>query len=198
MKIILIIIFVLTVNTLFADKMAIYVVSHSHHSGIVIPGDYIKLNYLTNSDKFLNAKYIEFGYGDRDYYMSPDAGVFMGISALLWPTESVIHVVRIDKSLEETFPTSKIFRIKITEKKLSLLKRYIFESFKYQSIMNKPLGKGQYLDSYFYAGSRDFYIFNTCNTWVAEALEYSGYDVNPYFITTQGSLKRSISHIAEH
>jgi len=183
---------------LFADEMEIYVVSHRHHSGIVISGDYIRLNYLENSEKFLNAKYIEFGYGDRAYYMSSsEPGFLKGFNALFWPTESVIHVVRIDKNLKETFPTSKIFRIKVTEKKLRLLKKYIFESFKYQDKMNKPLGKGQYLDSYFYAGSRDFYLFNTCNTWVAEALKYSGYDINPYFVIKQGSLEHSISHISE-
>ena len=184
-------------NAAFADDMAIYVVSHRHHSGIVIPGDYIKLNYLENSKEFLNAKYIEFGYGDRDYYMSSVKSFFLGVSALFWPTESVVHVVRIDKNLKEAFPTSKIYRIKITEEKLKLLKRYIFESFKFQDSMNKPLGKGQYLESYFYAGSRDFYVFNTCNTWVAKALEYSGYNVNTYFLTTQSALERSISHITE-
>ena len=63
--------------------------------------------------------------------------------------------------------------------------------------MNKPLGKGQYLESYFYAGSRDFYVFNTCNTWEAKALEYSEYNVNTYFLTTQSALERSISHITE-
>jgi uncharacterized protein (TIGR02117 family) len=185
------------VNATFAVDIEIYVVSHRYHSGIVIPGDYIKLNYLNNSKKFLNAEFIEFGYGDRDYYMSTDPSVFQGMNALFLPTESVVHVVRIDKSLEETFPASKLFRIKITEKKLGLLKRYIFESFKYRNIKNKPVGKGKYPDSYFYAGSRDFYVFNTCNSWVAKALKYSGYDIHPNFITTQGSLERRISHISE-
>ncbi|HJO92768.1 MAG TPA: DUF2459 domain-containing protein [Victivallales bacterium] len=197
MKVILILCLIFILDNAVAKKITIFVVSHRHHSGIVIPGNYVKLNYLKNSKSFLHAKYIEFGYGDRNYYMSTNPGLSQGITALFWPTESVIHVVIINKSLEKIFPSSKIYKIRITEEKLRLLNKYIFDSFKYQNKNNPPIAKGRYLNSYFYAGSRNFYIFNTCNTWVAKALKYSGYNINPYFIASQSSLENSLKRISD-
>ena len=147
---------------------------------------------LINSKKLLDAKYLEFGFGDKEYYMSNNPSTIQGIRALLWPTRSVMQVVKINKDLKKTFPESKIYRLKITEKKLRLLNEFIFRSFKTQNKKKYPIGKSLYLDGYFYEGHQDFYIFNTCNTWVAKALKVSRYDINPYFIFTQGSLERSL------
>ena len=185
------------IDKTMANDIEIYVVSHGYHSGIVLPRKHIKVDYLINSKKLLEAKYLEFGFGDMEYYMSNNPSTIQGIRALLWPTESVMQVVKINKDLKKTFPESKIYRLKITKKKLRLLNEFIFRSFKTQNKKKYPIGKSFYLDGYFYEGHQDFYIFNTCNTWVAKALKVSGYDINPYFIFTQCSLERSLLRIAE-
>jgi len=185
-------------SAVFAADIEIYAVSHGYHSGIVIPKRYINIDYLENANEFLYAKYIEIGFGDKEYYMlENDPTLFQGAKALFWSGGSVMHVVKINNNLKKTFPESNIYKLKATEGTLRLLNKYIFESFKYQDRKNPPLGKSRYLSGNFYDGSQTFSILNTCNTWVAKALEYAGYNINPAFVTTQYSLEILISYISE-
>jgi uncharacterized protein (TIGR02117 family) len=182
----------------FSVDLEMYVISHGHHSGIILSRKDINLDYIENSNDYSYAQFIEFGFGDKEYYMSEDDPTLLqGAEALFWSSGSVMHVVKINDSLKRTFPESNIYRLKANRENIRLLNRYIFESFKYHDRKNPPLGKSLYLDGNFYDGSQTFSALNTCNTWVANALQYAGYDINPSFVTTQYSLEVRLSAISE-
>ena len=172
----------------YGDNTNIYVVIHDFHSGIVIKKSDISLNYLSNVMSFDNAKYIEIGFGDKRYYMSENPGFSTGVPAILLPTKSVMHVVKISQPLKQTFPYSRVFNIPVSQNQLRLLLQYIRNSFLIQNNEVSPIGNSLYLEGNFYNGKLKFHLFNTCHTWVAKALKHAGLNINPSLVNTDNAL----------
>ena len=172
----------------YGNNTDIYVVIHDFHSGVVIKKSDISLDYLSNVESFDNAKYIEIGFGDKKYYMSENPGISTGATALLKPTGSVMHVVKITQSVQQTFPYSKVFNITVSQSQLFLLLQYIRESFLIENDKVLPIGDSLYLEGNFYNGKLKFHLFNTCNTWVAKALKHAGLDIKPFLVITNDEL----------
>jgi uncharacterized protein (TIGR02117 family) len=200
MKKILAVLFILLSSVLlFASQNDyIYVVSLRKHSGIILSKQDVDISYLTNADKYKNEEYIEYGYGDREYYLSPNSPSFyLSVRALFWPTESVMRVTKVNLEYYKTAKDIDLSRLKITKSQLILLKQYIKDSFLLKKNKASPVGCSTYGEGYFYAGSRDFYLFNTCNGWVAKALRYSKFDVNAWLIVTRADLEQKVIRIAQ-
>ena len=81
----------------------IYVVSHGWHTGIVIPAKRIQNLLPELRKRFGDIPYIEFGWGDHDYYQTKEVTTGMTLKAILWPTESVIHAVAVPESADKFF-----------------------------------------------------------------------------------------------
>lgn len=137
---------------------------------------------------FDNAKYIEIGFGDKRYYMSENPGFSTGVPAILLPTKSVMHVVKISQPLKQTFPYSRVFNIPVSQNQLRLLLQYIRNSFLIQNNEVSPIGNSLYLEGNFYNGKLKFHLFNTCHTWVAKALKHAGLKINPSLVITDNAL----------
>ena len=60
-----------------------------------------------------------------------------------------------------------------------------------------PVIMGLYPHSRFYPAKRQFALWNTCNTWVAEALAAGGFPISPSFVITAGQLSEEISKIKQ-
>jgi hypothetical protein len=52
----------------------------------------------------------------------------------------------------------------------------------------RRLGHGLYGESRFYAARSRYHLFNTCNTWVARALQRTGLDMTPAGTVTAGGV----------
>jgi hypothetical protein len=50
----------------------IYVVSHGWHTGFVVPASTIESRLPQLRDRFANAPYIEFGWGDKGFYQAKE------------------------------------------------------------------------------------------------------------------------------
>jgi uncharacterized protein (TIGR02117 family) len=167
----------------------IYLVSHGWHTGLVLKRVDIPAALWPESRDFPEADYLEVGWGDWDYYQTPEPGLGLTLKAAFWPTASVLHVVGFHESVTEYFPTSEIIALKLSLSGLECLVAYIHDSYaRDDAAKTAPLGKGLYGDSRFYPARGKFHLFNTCNVWTARALRAAGYPIGPFTAITANDL----------
>jgi len=174
----------------------IYVVSHDWHTGFIIPSQQIQAQLPKLKKRFGDIPYIEFGWGDEAFYQAKEATIGVTLSAITWPTESVIHAVAVPVKAHNYFPNSEVIKLCLSSAEYSSLISFISSSFqKNESGEILQLGNGIYGDSQFYKGTGKFSLTNTCNKWTAKGLQSAGMDISPTFILTADSV---MSYLAEH
>ena len=170
-------------------KNIISIVNHGWHTGFVIPSNDIVKKLPQLKDRFGDKPYLEFGWGDKGFYQAKEITTGLIIKAILWPTDSVMHVVAVPELAEAYFPHSEVIEICLTKRSYNRLLEFIRRSFELDEL-NKitPLQKGIYGDSQFYKGAGKYYFMNTCNKWTAKGLKSAGMDVYPGFKLTAESV----------
>ena len=158
----------------------IYLVSHGWHAGIVLRRADIPHGIWPESADFPDAQYLEVGWGDMNYYQTPNPHLGTLIMAALLPTNSVLHVVGFSSSVPAYFPYSEIIRIELPSAGFEQLLRTIASSFAKDEAGNpKSLGPGFYGKSHFYLSVETYHLFNTCNVWTARVLRSAGLSITP-------------------
>lgn len=153
----------------------IYLVSHGWHAGIVVKRTDITENALPKLHAFTNVEYLEIGWGDKDYYTTPNPGLSVAVKAVLLPTSSVLHLVGFHSSPEKYFPHSEIIRIELSTPGFDQMILHISKSFSHDEAGQViPLGSGLYGNSRFYASQEIYHLCKTCNSWTAGTLQAAG------------------------
>lgn len=170
------------------DNKTVYVVNHGLHTGIVLPKKEAA-PYMSTFDDFKNARYLEIGWGDETYYQKDPNTLWMGIKALFWPTDSVIHVAAFQREPVVYFSNKEVIPLKLSHIGFSRMVKVIYNSFAVNQ-QGEPikLGKGLYGTSRFYRAEGKFHLFNNCNTWSARAIRSSGFPINTFSIFTADDL----------
>ena len=86
----------------------IYIVSHGWHTGIVVPAHSIQARLPQLKERFGDIPYIEFGWGDKEFYQAEEVNSGLAVQAIFWPTESVMHTVAVPDRPDIYFPESKV------------------------------------------------------------------------------------------
>jgi len=158
----------------------IYLVSHGWHAGIVVKRTDIPAGIWPQHHEFPEAEYLELGWGDKDYYMTPKPGLGITLKAGLLPTASVLHVVGFRGPVTRYFPRSEVIRIDLTEAGFQRLCRYLENSYaRDETGLSQPLGPSLYGAGQFYLSRETYHAFNTCNAWTARALREAGCPITP-------------------
>ena len=175
---------------------SVFVVYDSWHAAIVLKRSEIALDAIPELVDFSQAIFVEFSWGDRDYFPNPHAGVLSAVKAALWSSGSVLHVVGFSGSLETFYRGAKIAELAIDAQGYDRLISYISETVSRPSpsVPAQP-SAGLFLYSRFYPASRDFSLLRTCNTWVAEALEQAGLPISASLVITAGNLDSQLARL---
>ncbi len=170
------------------DNKTVYIVNHGLHTGIVLPKQDAS-PYMHSLNDFKSARYLEIGWGDETYYQTDPNTLWMGIRALFWPTDSVLHLAALQTDPVSYFSKYEVIQLKLSKRGFIRLVKFIHHSFalneKRQII---SLGSGLYGTSRFYRAEGKFHLFNNCNTWSARAIRSSGFPINTFYIFTADDL----------
>lgn len=167
----------------------IYLVSHGWHAGIVIRRTDIPPGIWPQHKDFPEAEYLEIGWGDKDYYMTPKPHLGITLKAGLLPSASVLHVVGFRGAVTHYFPHSEVIRIDLSEAGFERLCAYLANSYaENESGHSQPLGPSLYGDGQFYLSRESYHAFNTCNVWSARALHAAGCPITPASTLTVDTL----------
>jgi len=177
----------------------IYVVSHDWHTGFVIPSNKIQHLLPALAKRFGNTDLLEFGWGDKGFYQSGEMTTSLIFSAILWPTETVVHVVAISGNSHRFFSGSEIEPVYLGNEEYDSFLKYISNSFRRNEEKEIiELEKGLYGDSQFYAGEGDYFLMNTCNKWTAKGLKSAGMDIGTTFTLTADSVMNYLQTQNKH
>jgi uncharacterized protein (TIGR02117 family) len=182
------------VAELFPDSeelrpVKIYVVSHGWHVGIVLPNNEMFESCVPSNYHGLQFNYNEFGWGDRDYYMSENPGLWISFKAAVWPTSSVVHAASFDREVGNQFSGSEIVEILLSEKGFeALCARLVADMEKDRDGQLIMLESGWYANSHFYKSDRRYILPRTSNKWVARLLREAGAPVTPFYALTSGNV----------
>lgn len=169
-----------------ADRY-VYVVNHGWHTGIVLATVDIPPGAWPVAEKFMRARYIEVGWGDRVYYTDPDAGLGTASRAALIGGPGVLHLVGLDQSPRQAFPGSEVVALPVSVAGLERLVAYVADSFAHDDAGRAiDFGGSLYGAGRFYASRERFHLFKTCNVWTAWALQAAGLPIGTAI--TAGSL----------
>ena len=158
----------------------IYLVSHGWHAGIVVKRADIPPGIWPQHNDFPEAEYLEVGWGDKDYYMTPEPHLGITLKAGLLPSASVLHIVGFSGSVTRYFPRSEVIRIDLSEAGFERLCSYLENSYAQdESGLSQSLGPALYGDGRFYLSRESYHAFNTCNVWTARGLRDAGCPITP-------------------
>jgi len=180
-----------------ATPQAVYVANHGWHTGIIIPAREINQEMPVLKGRFGEAGYYEFGWGDTKFYQADEISFALGVRALCWPTDAVLHVVALSNAPQTYFSASEVATIIITNQGYDRLRQFIRLSFARDSLGNtQAIGRGIYGDSHFFRAEGRFSLTNTCNKWTAKALKSAGLDIPVTFRFTAGSIMKYLRRTA--
>jgi uncharacterized protein (TIGR02117 family) len=203
---ILLIVFLLHVYSIPAAEISIrgetknarnvFIVHDAWHAAIVIKKADIAAVVLPELRDFPSAEYLEFSWGDRDYFPAPDAGVGLALKAAFWSSGSILHVVGFKDAVEKVYPGADIIAINLSVEDFQRLIKFISDTF---SRPHPPAPAearpGLFSNSRFYAAEGKFSLLRTCNTWVAEALSAAGLPISPGYVITAGNLGNQVRSV---
>ncbi len=170
----------------------IFIVNHGWHTGIIIPASYIQSQSPALKTRFKETPYLEFGWGDQGFYQAEEITTGITINAILWPTETVVHVVALPEDVNNYF--SNVESLCITRSEYNTLTSFLLKSFAIDDDGNViQMAKGIYGNSQFYKGTGSYHLFNTCNKWTAKGLKSAGYDISPSTKLTAESIIRYLA-----
>lgn len=177
---------------------SIYVVSHGWHTGIVMRRADIPAGVWPESGDFPEAKYLEVGWGDWDFYQTPEPGIWITFKAGALPTASVLHVAGFAKPVADYFAYNEIAELKVSNGSAARLARFIGQTHRRDGAARATaLGPGLYGDSRFYPARGIFHMFNNCNTWTARALASAGLPVRTFPAISADGLMDDVRKLGE-
>lgn len=178
--------------------VTIYVTSNGWHSAIVVPRAEIPPSMIPEAADFPEAVLLSFGWGDAEYFPTPDAGIGTMLSAALTPTPAVVHLSALDMHPQRFFPSAEVAEIALSREGFESLLVYLHESFDRAGAQRAhSSAPGLYRFSLFYPATGEFHLFNTCNTWTARSLEVAGVPIGSSGILRAEDLMAELEQISQ-
>ncbi len=154
------------------DKL-IYISTNGVHLDIIIPKNLLDSNVLIDLKYSQNDQYLAFGWGDKNFYLNTptwaDLTFNNAFQAVFLKGPTLVHLTRYTENQIDWV------EIKVNQKQLHKLNKYIFNSFYFDSKNQKVLlnNKGYFYNDDFYEAIGNFTCFKTCNSWVNSGLKKS-------------------------
>jgi uncharacterized protein (TIGR02117 family) len=166
-----------------------YIIASGWHTDIALPVSAITGPLQSVTHDFPSARYLRFGWGERDYYMARQPTTVDALRAL-FPAPAVLLVTPLDRAPAG----SKIFAIDVEASRLA---DFIWAGFEVATGGTPArLGAGPYSGSVFYASSGTYRATYTCNTWTADTLRAGGIPVHSAGVVFASQLTDQLEAVA--
>ncbi len=145
------------------------------------------------AQRFAAFDWIEFGWGEREFYQSVptvgDMNLRLALRALFYPgTETVLHVVGITGDPAQAFK-AEMMKVPLSRNGFDQMLAKLEATFvPPQNGALPDLGRGLYGPSLFYPATGTFGIFRVCNHWIGDLLGAAGLPTNPVMATLPAGL----------
>jgi len=176
----------------FARSYTVFVSSNGWHTDIAIARGDIPEGRIPEREDFAQAAYLQFGWGDADYYTTPDPGLGTTLGAA-FPGPAVVHVAGLWGRPSEVFRETEEIALTLDAAQFGRLVDYLHDSFdRGDAARVAATAKGVYDFSAFYPATGEFHLFNTCNTWTARGLVAAGIDISVSGVQSADDVMRQL------
>jgi uncharacterized protein (TIGR02117 family) len=172
-------------------SQVVYVVRRGWHSGIALAAADWPLRDWPLLTTFHDTRYLEFGWGDADFYQADKPGAGMALAAVLWPSSTVMEVVPLQDAPPPGAGDFEAVAVHVTSSELKAIASSLDASFE-QPI--SPTGKTYRTaggEARFYRARGKFHLFRMCNRWTAELLQLAGCSVSPRLTMSAGQVVKA-------
>ena len=175
------------------ETLTVYITKRGWHTGILVKKTALDSLIPGLTMDFPDARFLELSWGDKKFFMAERSPVGLALRAVLWPTQSVMHVYGFTFLPDDYLKNDYVKSIQLTRKGFSEMSLYMNQSFARDSsnriipLEKNPRGMSNYyLSNLVYGGKR------TCNTWTANALKQGDFPVRPFWALTAKNLLKQI------
>jgi hypothetical protein len=91
----------------------LHVVNHGWHSGLVIRRGDIPEGLWPEHRQAPPGEYLEIGWGERRFYQTRDPSLLQALTAALWPSPSVLHLVGFNGPVTRRYPPGQIIVLQV-------------------------------------------------------------------------------------
>ncbi len=152
----------------------VYLITGGWHTDICLSVDAISGPLAAFGKADPGAKYLVFGWGQRDYYMASDPGLGDLLRAAS-PGPAVMLIIPLRHNPLEAFGRTNAMAIPVSPEGLASLSAYLWREIqKDAGGVPQPITAGPHPDSRFYASTSVYDLTRNCNRWTAEALRIAG------------------------
>lgn len=192
-------IFLLSRQSFSQKRIEILVYKIKYHTGMLIELNESVKKSLSAAKDFPDHKFIDVGWGDEDFYQRENFNPYYATKAIVVPTSSVIRLRGLNGGSESIIQESDFcIRFELTQNQFAKLINFIDKSFLYDEkgdVVRTSARKS--FSIVFYKSVQRYHIFNTCNTWVAEALKNAELPVSTFMIITGEDVYDEISEVGD-
>jgi uncharacterized protein (TIGR02117 family) len=168
---------VIILLTFFASNIAsstthrIWLVKHSWHTGLSVAQEDLPPDAWPERADFNGRRYLEIGWGSKDFYMAKEPDVWLALKSGLIPGPAVLHLVGFDQAPGIAFPYSPVEERLLSKEQFAAIIVFIDRTFAREGQrFSASLGYGLYGDSRFYPANGTYHLLYTCNDWLDDAL----------------------------
>lgn len=172
------------------EAREIAVINIGWHTGIALKVADIDPALIPEARHFAGFSWIEFGWGDAEFYRTPDPGLSLYLSAAFDSDGAAMHLVGMHPRPADYFASSEVVPVALSAVEHRRLQAYIGAGFRRgtDGAALEPAGRGLYPESLFFEATGAFSLGNTCNTWVARGLAEAGLKMEPDRIIRAGEV----------
>jgi hypothetical protein len=168
----------------------VYVIQSYFHTGFIIELDREARSRLEFAPRFGRFRYVDIGWGEEVFYQDPEFTLSKGARAIFLPSKSVLRVEGFNQDMGGVIAWSdRAMKISMTRNEFARLCSFINGSLKKDR--DNGLDEASEHDNgeiIFFKSPHTYYLFNTCNTWIARALRHAGFDISPTGVVTARTL----------
>lgn len=129
------------------------------------------------ASQFPGAMTLAFGFGDRAFVLARHRNVGDALGAL-FPDPGLVLLTVLNTTPQVAFGTAHVVSLRVTRAGFDQIAGFIWNSLATKDgALPRPYGPGPYPGSLFFASAIPYDAFDTCNTWIAEALRAGGIPV---------------------
>lgn len=176
----------------------VYVVRREWHTDIGLPVQEIAGPLATLEKPFPGARYLTFGFGERQFLIDHRKDLFAMLSALL-PSQSAMLMTALTATPEQAFDSPNVIVLHVSRAGLASIEAAIWNEIE-RTPSGEPivLADGPYPGSVFYAARDTYYGLYTCNTWTAGILRTGGLQMPATGVLFAGQVMGAAAWIGMH
>jgi len=178
-------------------QYTVFIINNRIHTGIIIPVNTESLRVVSALKYFENFRYTDIGWGEETAYQDREDIYWHYVKAVLFPNPSVICIEGYNAIGDDFFSWCD-FAVMLSLSAGQFIKLISF----IENSLKKDQGneviitsKRHFNGMIFFKSVHRYHMFNTCNTWIARALQSSGLNISPFFVITAGQLYNEIKNL---